>query len=292
MKQLILFLVIPCLVISCNQHQKSIDFRGDQTTKDKDAQNLIQVLTLGTFHFNFPNLDLKKIDDTDKIDVLSHKYQEELKLIVKKLERFRPTIIVIEREPEFQEKYDSLYQSYLEGQHQLTRDEEQQIGFRLAKKLKLNRLYCADSWGADYEDVKQVLEGEDSVSKQKFMNFFFNNADSILQSSRKEKHIFKTQGILAELKRTNRDKIPIESLGDYLVGIFKYETQENEYFGVDFTTGWWFSRNLRIFRNIQRINATPEDRILVIYGAGHMNLLNLFFESSPEYNLHAANDYL
>lgn len=81
-------------------------------------------------------------------------------------------------------------------------------------------------------------------------------------------------------------------LGNYLTGIFKYETKENEFFGPDFVTGWWFNRNLRILRNIQKINAKPTDRILVIFGAGHMNLLNLLFDSSPEYKLVKVNDYL
>jgi hypothetical protein len=291
MKHLTLFLAFFCLVTSCQQNQESTRFQSNHRG-DKNIQNAIPVLTLGTFHFDFPNLDVVKTDDKDKIDVLSPIYQEELELIATKLEKFKPTIIVVEIEPEFQEKYDSLYQSYLKGHHKLTRSETQQIGFRLAKKLNLNRLYCTDGWGSDYEDVNQLLEGNDSISKQKFMDFFFNNPDSLLMSSRNEKRVFKTQGILAELIRINSDEILTKSLGDYLVGIFKYETPENNQFGVDFTTGWWFNRNLRIFRNIQRIETRPTDRILVIYGSGHMNLLNIFFESSPEYELKKLNDFL
>jgi len=81
-------------------------------------------------------------------------------------------------------------------------------------------------------------------------------------------------------------------MGTYLIGTFKYETKGNEFFGPDFVTGWWFNRNLRIFRNIQKINAKPADRILVIFGAGHMTLLNSFFDASPEYKLLKVNDYL
>ena len=81
-------------------------------------------------------------------------------------------------------------------------------------------------------------------------------------------------------------------LGNYLIGVFKYQTSDNEYFGSDFVTGWWFNRNLRIFRNIQKLHAKPTDRILVIFGAGHMNLLNIFFKASPEYKLDKLNDYL
>ncbi|MCS2306524.1 DUF5694 domain-containing protein [Bacteroides thetaiotaomicron] len=39
---------------------------------------------------------------------------------------------------------------------------------------------------------------------------------------------------------------------------------------------------------------TPKSakRILVIFGAAHMNLLNYLFECSPEYKLLNVNDYL
>lgn len=84
----------------------------------------------------------------------------------------------------------------------------------------------------------------------------------------------------------------LKDLGDYLIGVFKYETNDKEYFGVDFTTGWWYNRNLRIFRNIQRINAKPTDRILVIYGAGHLNILNTLFDCCPEFKLIKASRYL
>lgn len=288
-------IIIAVFAISLLACQKTLNVENplqtDHIEKDNNPEQ-IRVLTLGSFHFNFPNLDVITTDREDKIDVLDPKYQEEIELIVTKLEKFKPTIIAIERQPKHQQKYDSLYRSYLNGTHELTRSEEQQIGFRLAKRMGLKRLYCTDAWGTDYEDVKQLLEGKDSIAKQQFMDFFYHNPDSLLYSYKDEKEVFKTQGILAELKRINDGELITEQLGDYLIGPFKYETPENNQFGADFTTGWWFNRNLRIFRNIQRIDATPEDRILVIYGAGHMNLLNVFFEASPEYELLQVKDFL
>lgn len=299
MNKIIVLIVFVMTLLSC---QNKSNMENPPQTEDADNQansieesnnpKQIQVLTLGSFHFNFPNLDIITTDDEDKIDVLEPKYQEEIELIVTKLEKFKPTIIVIERQPKHQQRYDSLYQSYLDGIHELSRSEDQQIGFRLAKKLRLKQLYCTDAWGMDYENVKRLLDGKDSIAKQQFMDFFYHNPDSLMYSYVDEKEIFKTQGIVAEFKRLNDSKLITDQLGDYLIGPFKYETKENDQFGADFTTGWWFNRNLRIFRNIQRINATPEDRILVIYGAGHMNLLNIFFEASPEYKLFKVNEYL
>lgn len=249
-----------------------------------------EVLTLGSFHFAFRNLDVIKTSTEDQIDVLDAKYQKEIEDIVARIAKFKPTIIAIERDPDKQAKYDSLYSQYLLGKYKLGRDEVDQIGFRLAKMMQLKKLYCVNAWGQDYEVLDSVLLGKDSLGKIKFMNYFNKYADTIKQYF--PDPVFKTKGIRADLIQKNDPNNIKSDLGTYLLGIFKYETKENEYFGPDFVTGWWFNRNLRIFRNIQKINAKPSDRILVIFGAGHMTLLNTFFDASPEYKLIKVNDYL
>ena len=292
MKNSIFFFFILSIFYSCKTDQT--EDKPLPTNNENNTTELSQtkVLTLGSFHFNFPNLDIEKTGKDDQIDVLDSKYQKEIELIVDRLAEFNPTKIVIERQPKYQKTYDSLYTSYLNGEHKLTRSEEQQIGFRLAKQMGLKKLYCTDAWGNDYEDVKKITDGNDSIAKEKFMDFFYSNPDSTLVSFRDEVDLFKTDGILAQLIKSNSREYVRKGLGDYLIGIFKYETKEYQQLGPDYVTSWWFNRNLRIFRNIQRIDAKPEDRILVIYGSGHMNLLNIFFDSSPEYELLKVNDYL
>ena len=44
-----------------------------------------EVLTLGVFHFDFPNLDMQQISEEDQINVLSPVYQKEIELIASKL---------------------------------------------------------------------------------------------------------------------------------------------------------------------------------------------------------------
>ena len=156
--------------------------------------------------------------------------------------------------------------------------------------MNLKTLYCVNDWGNNYETLNPILEGKDSLENKKFMNYFNKCTDTIKQYF--PEPIFKTKGIRAELIQKNNSNNIKKDFGTYLIGIFKYETKDNEFFGADFVTGWWFNRNLRIFRNIQKIKANPTDRILVIFGAGHMNLLNFFFDASPEYKLLKVNDYL
>lgn len=254
------------------------------------AQDTIPVLTLGTFHFNFPNLDRMQVEQDNQIDVLESKYQNEINELVQLLAEFAPTILVIERQPKFQNRVDSLYQQYLAHTYNLKRDEEEQIGFRLAKLMGINKLYCVDEWGEPYERIDKFTDEVDSEDYISFEKSFSEHPDSVKRFEPKD--IFKEKGIIAELIELNNKENIRKSLGNYLIGHFKYESSPYDYTGVDFETGRWFNRNLRIFRNIQRIDTKPSDRILVIYGAGHLNILNYLFECSPEYHLEDTNKYL
>lgn len=253
-------------------------------------QRSTEILTLGTFHFDFPNRDFIQIENSNQIDVLNPEYQKEINLIVDKLKKFEPTIIVIEYQPSEQKKIDSLYSEYLAGEYQLRREESQQIGFRIAKEMGANKLYCVDEWGEFNQQVKNVVFGNDTIESKKFNQYYQKNVDASKKYN--PKTIFKEEGILPELIRINDPKYIRKTLGNYLIGPFKYESEKGDFFGVNFETGRWFNRNLKIFRNIQRIKTDPNDKILVIFGSGHMSVLNLLFESSPEFELVNANSYL
>lgn len=253
--------------------------------------NKNEVLTLGTFHFAFHNRDVIKTDKKDQIDVLDKKYQLEIEDIANQISRFNPTIIVIEKSPEFQSGIDSIYNGYVIGTYSLGREEYEQIGFRVGKKLGLKKIYCVNDWGRNYRNIDSLLEN-DTAANKRFLNFFNQNEDTAKIRMSFPKDVFATKGIKAELRLKNDERNIQKDLGNYLIGIFKYETENDPFFGADYVTGWWFNRNLRIFRNIQKIERKPTDRILVIYGAGHMTLLNLFFRSSPEFTLVKTNDYL
>lgn len=254
------------------------------------GQDRIPVLTLGTFHFNFPNLDRVQVAEADQIDVLMPKYQAEIGNLVTKLAEFKPTVIVIERQPKMQNRIDSLYGLYLAGKYELKRGEEEQIGFRLAKMMGISKLYCVDEWGEHYTRIADLMDREDSEEYKGFERSFEEHADSAMVFDPED--VFKEKGIIAELKVLNKRENIQKSLGNYLIGPFKYESSPYDYTGVDFESGRWFNRNLRIFRNIQRVPVRSADRILVIFGAGHLNLLNYFFECSPEYLLVDTSQYL
>ena len=227
-----------------------------------------EVLTLGVFHFDFPNLDMQQISEEDQINVLSPVYQKEIELIASKLANFKPDAIVIEHPLGGQQKVDSLFKAYLAGNHKLSKSEVQQLGFRIAKMCKA-KIYCADARGTQTARIEELLEDDSTKQYQDFEESSVNSPDSSLYS--KDQLIFKQKGRLPQLIHLNDPRQIKKDLGNYLIGHFKYESDKGDYTGADFESGRWFNRNLRIFRNIQR---TPKSakRILVIFGASHMNL--------------------
>ncbi|HUE77208.1 MAG TPA: DUF5694 domain-containing protein, partial [Longimicrobiales bacterium] len=54
----------------------------------------------------------------------------------------------------------------------------------------------------------------------------------------------------------------------------------------------WFRRNIRIYSNILDLVESPEERILVIFGAGHLGWLRHNFATDPEVRLRKLADLI
>lgn len=242
------------------------------------------IMTLGVFHFAYHNLDVVKTKKKDMISVLDEPYQSEIRAICKSICEFNPTIIAIEQNPESQLTIDSLYQQYKLGKFQLKKSEVFQLAFRIGKQLNLDKIVCVNNMGKHYKSVESIFN--DSIRISKFTDYYNNSHQT------KPATNGKVSSIVKELYEFNRPELIRERLAIYLSHPFKYEEQEGDFTGVDFETGRWYNRNLRILRNIQRIQCNEDDRILLIIGREHLNLLNLFLDISKEYELISPLPYL
>ena len=267
--------LICCIIISVALH-------GQPSTHLEQTQ----IMTLGVFHFSYPNLDAVKTAEEDKISVLDEPWQSEIVAIAKAIEEFRPTIIAIESNPSQQSRTDSLYQLYQEGKWELQTNETQQLGFRIARNLGIDRIYCVDDMGKHYDNIHEIFGDSNRMSA--FENYYL--ASPYRQIMQKQAPRIKS--IIDELLFQNHPDQVRHGLESYFLHPFKYEENPGDFTGVDFETGRWFNRNLRIFRNVQRIKRTSEDRILLIIGHGHLNLLNIYFDISMEFELVSPLPYL
>jgi hypothetical protein len=251
------------------------------------------VMLLGTFHFD--DLGLDDYRPQFPWDPMTPVHQREIENVVTRLAAFAPTRIAVEWPVARQPELDSLYAAYLDGRLTLGPNEVQQIGFRLGKRLGHALLYAVDVQGRAYEPgmtdaeynarVARLMEGADAalVARQQRMEMRYTvlhrTADSL-----------KTTMPLAEYLagENTRDEI-MRGHGQYLIGGFRIG-RDGDYLGPDMRTRW-YNRNLRIFHNLQRI-AHPDDRVLLIIGAGHLPVLHHAVDASPEFRLVDVVPYL
>src|SRR3989449_3614950 len=90
-----------------------------------------EVLVLGVYHMSNPGHDIFNMQADD---VLAPKRQAEITQVMAVLKKFQPTKIALERDPG-DNRLSKDYADYLAGKHGLTRNEIEQLGFRLAKEL-------------------------------------------------------------------------------------------------------------------------------------------------------------
>lgn len=248
-----------------------------------------EVLLVGSFHFAYYGLDAHVTKEEDQVNVLSEKRQAEMKELVEYIAQFKPTKIAVEggRNSGY---IIRRYEKFLKKPHKNRANEVDQIAFPLMKQFGLDTLYGVNSYGLSrdfyrHPDSAVLVPLMDSIYK----DWDFNNTNKMSERYNKlydkDDELALNNNLLDYFKHMNADKIIDRDWGAYLVGDFK----NGSYEGADALAMHWYSRNLRIMRNIQNITE-PGDRILVIFGAGHMSILKYLFQCSPEYKLIKFND--
>lgn len=254
--------------------QKKDEIKNASTFFPKEKT---QVLVVGTFHFDYPGLDVNKTEDKDKVDVLTEPKKSEITELVNYIKKFRPTKIAIEAFPNW--NATEKLRKYKKGDYKDKRDERFQLAMRIATEMKLDTLFSIDAKSFDDDLVKL-----DSIYIQKlFKDYDFKSNDEFEKMYTElfsyEAKLPANTNLLKYFKHMNSEEYHKLGYGAYLIGDFKLENQR----GADALSIWWYNRNLRIFRKLQEITESSKDRILVIFGNGHASILRQLVESSPEY---------
>ncbi|MCD1115705.1 DUF5694 domain-containing protein [Chryseobacterium turcicum] len=240
-----------------------------------------KVLVVGSFHFDYPNQDAHKTEKSDQVDVLEPKTAAEVTELINYIKKFKPTKIAIEAWPDW--KANEKLKEYKDGKHRDQRDERYQLAMRLATELKINELHSIDANSVLDGFIEKFGKTDSLYFKNMLKDYDFLNDDCISQQyntfiKNTERKNFKS--LLEMFKYMNSKEYHQYEYGAYLTGDFKLR----EHDGADLLALYWYNRNLRMFRKIQSIPTTPEDRILVIAGNGHATVFRQLFTISPEYD--------
>ncbi len=237
-----------------------------------------KVLFVGSFHFDYPGLDAHVTANSDKVDVLSETRKKEVTDLVNYIKKFKPTKIAIEAFPEW--KATEKLREYQKGAYRTKRDERYQLGLRIASEMNLDTVYAID----DNPMASNLMTLDSAYFKNLFKDYDYKSDDPLSTMYKAwyvgEDKLRSKIDLLTYFKQTNSREYHKYGHGAYLVGDFKLDDKR----GADALAINWYSRNLRIFRKLQQITTSSNDRILVLFGNGHGAILRQLLESSPEYD--------
>src|SRR3546814_6158172 len=86
----------------------------------------------------------RDVHNTRADDVLSEQRQNEIAEVVRLIERYRPTRIMIEADASAQERVDREFKASCQGDRPLEGDEREQFGYRIACDLGLPGVVAVD----------------------------------------------------------------------------------------------------------------------------------------------------
>lgn len=236
-------------------------------------------MILGTMHFGNPGQDVINFQFPD---VLQPEYQAQIEEVTENISRFQPTKIALEVRPDYKPELDSMYAAYKNGTHSLTRNERQQLGFRLAKQFNHPQVYSIDH-GGEFP-FQAVLEFAEQHQPD-----FIKEFQEIRQYVEKTRNELMQNSTISEILRENNSAEDI-ALQRHFYALIAAVGNDTTFVGSNLVTKW-HERNIKIFASLSQV-AEPGDRIIVIFGSGHAPLLRYFVESDLRMELVDPLGYL
>ena len=215
------------------------------------------ILLFGIFHFS-----------EEKIDFSSDEIQSQLDDLSLAISKFSPTAVAVELD---KEKYgEKISLSDGNWKNEFSR-EQFSLGARIAVHAGLEFLYPID---------KVFPLNADMINSE--------NMQLILPRLKYLQKLDESHDIKEKCRFINSRQYASHDANMYLD--INSQNRTGDYFESKCLSEWYF-RNLCIFSNLQGI-AKEHDKIVVLYGAGHIPILKDLINMSDTMNLIDINNYL
>jgi hypothetical protein len=252
------------------------------TFAQQKTAKAVEVLLVGTFHFDNPGLDVAKFKDAD---ILSPKRQKEVEEVASLLRKFAPDKIFIEGTPARQPAIDSSFASYKAGKKELGASEVEQLGFRIAKQLGLSTLY-----GVDYREAEfpfdSLMKSAQEARQTDITSFVQQTIEDVQKSFNEALQKSTIKEML--LRENNKDLMNLQH--EFYFKLLP-AGQPGNHIGSYLVSEWW-RRNMVIYENIlKRLNG-KEEKIMIIFGSGHTAVLNELMKFNSGIKLVSVSEVL
>jgi hypothetical protein len=237
-------------------------------------------MILGTYHMSNPGKDIHNLKADD---VLVDKRQRELADVAAGLAKFKPTKVVVEQPAENGAPTRlPRYHDYLDGKMADSRNEVAQVGYRLGKQMKL-----AEVWGIDVDGDFPWLRVVNYAKANGVASRFDSLNAGVGVMVKEQGDFLGSHTLLETLQMMNADQRVARDMGFYF-SLVRFGVPF-DYAGSDLLAAW-YQRNIRIYRNIVALIDSPDERILVIYGSGHLGWLRQDVADDPTVKLRKLSE--
>lgn len=239
-----------------------------------------EVLVLGVYHMANPGHD---IFNTKADDVLAPKRQQEIAQLAQVLEKFAPTKVAVEADV-YSQRVPKEYTDFLAGKYTLTRNEIDQIGYRVAREMSHKAIYPVDVDGEF--PFQRVVNYAKASGKSKELEAMESEIGAMVKA---QNDYLLSHTVLETLLYMNADAKAADDVGFYFREA--HFGEPGDWAGADLVADW-YRRNIRIYSNVVRLIDSPNERILVIYGAGHLGWLRQQFANDPNVRVRKLAEFV
>lgn len=269
------------LTIACSSPKPHAPERAPAAVQAPTALpgNRPLLVVLGTFHMEADGSDFLGVKPPD---VLAPERQRELDQLVELLARFRPTKIALEK-PLGDTTTRDHYHHYLAGDYTLSRNEVDQLGFRLARALHHADVYPID-WRNGF-DLSPVLASAGAHGQTAILGSAIGEARAY--ATELQQHLSRP---LVDALRFVNDLPRATELHQLYLRLLQIG-KADDYAAADLLSRW-FERNLKMTANAIRLADRPDERVLFLVGSGHLHLVREFAAQSGAFTVVPATELL
>ncbi len=259
------------------------------------AQEKINVILFGTYHFNNPGNDAVKNIERNILTIESQKGLDQITNSI--ISKFKPDQIFVESNFYKKEDLNNKYQLYLKNQYNqftdtikkprmkrfYTEGETFQLAFRLAKKANIRQIYPIDSLIEMRFDILQ----KEMNSNPKTKRLFEEKLSIMSQASNK----CLGNTLLKDVFICLNEKSDLDANKGFYISIANKINTDGKYFGSNLVADF-YKRNLIMYSNIQNQLESTTKNIFILVGTGHAAIFREFFENDENFNLIEVDEIL
>jgi hypothetical protein len=273
---IILIVLFTCIESLKSQNNKNVTILTEDFKSEK-----IKVLNFGTFHMGFtPDANTTEFNENNKKNI------DSVHQIAKMLAEFKPTVIIVETRPAYNQKLKEKYEIYLKNSDTIFphQDEIELLAFELGRLSNTKSIYGIDhKLNYNYNIGAEINNTVDSITYNSYMKNPFKNIPEIDID-------YESLSLLNKLKLMNHPKY-LDFLIEINADILTHAGTDGNFEGAD-EAAKYYQRNLRMYSNLNRIPLKMDDRVFILMGGSHTAFFRDFFSRSPKYEMVNTFDYL